>query len=252
MASRTFSSTPSLPPAHTAWTTNVSFVERWITLTVGLGLAIAGVGRPGRGAARMMTTGAALALRGASGWCPVYARLPGNRRPSYRPPTKGATESQRALSGPRGVHVRDRIVIDADIDTVFEYWRDLSHLASVIEHIESVEELSERRSRWVARGPFGLRAEWDAEIINEVPGRLIAWQSLDGADIISAGSVRFRETVRGIEVTVHLQYAVAPGKAGAAAAWLLGDAPTQQMRAGLERFRHEIEDEARGSEEPLS
>ena len=33
--------------------------------------------------------------------------------------------------------------------------------------------------------------EWDAEFINEKPGELIAWQSLSGADVQSAGSVHF-------------------------------------------------------------
>ena len=38
-------------------------------------------------------------------------------------------------------------------------------------------------------------AKWEAEIINDIPNKLIAWRSLGDADVISAGSVNF-DTVR--------------------------------------------------------
>ncbi len=61
------------------------------------------------------------------------------------------------------------------------------------------------RSHWVAAGPLGHQVEWDAEIINEVDGYLLAWQSLPGADVDSAGSVRFRDLPNeATELTVRL------------------------------------------------
>ena len=49
-------------------------------------------------------------------------------------------------------------------------------------HLAQVTETAAGMSYWVARGPGGIRVEWDAEIINEVPNRLIGWRSVPGSD----------------------------------------------------------------------
>ena len=65
-------------------------------------------------------------------------------------------------------------------------------LRSAAKNFESVTVIDERRSHWVATAPAGKRVEWDAEIVNEIEPDLIAWRTLPGADLVSAGSVRFR------------------------------------------------------------
>ena len=99
-------------------------------------------------------------------------------------------------------------------------------------------------SRWRAKGPAGTVVEWDAEIINEVPNQVIGWRSLEGSDVVSAGSVNFDSAGRrrGTRVRVHLQYSPPGGKVGAAVARLLrprrrdgdprGPAPVQAARRG--------------------
>ena len=68
--------------------------------------------------------------------------------------------------------------------------------------------------------------------------------ALDDADLVSAGSVAFRETPLGTEVSVVMQYAPPVGKPGAALAWFFGETPAQQLRTGLERMQHELEQKA--------
>lgn len=112
-----------------------------------------------------------------------------------------------------------------------------------MDHLESVEVLDNRRSRWVARGPAGTSVQWDAEVINEVPNDVIGWASLPGSQVSTAGSVTFRDAPggRGTEVRVRLQYDPPAGKAGAAVAWLLGEEPSQQIREDLRRLKHILE-----------
>ncbi|MGC4083782.1 MAG: hypothetical protein QM736_17140 [Vicinamibacterales bacterium] len=92
-------------------------------------------------------------------------------------------------------------------------------------------------------GPGGLRVEWTAELINEIENELLAWQSLPGSDIVSAGSVRFKPVRggRGTQVHVHLQYDSPAGKPGALAAWLVGQEPSQTIREDLRRFKQLLE-----------
>lgn len=104
-------------------------------------------------------------------------------------------------------------------------------------HLESVAERDAGITHWVARGPAGTRVEWDARIINEIDGKLIGWQSLEGSPVSTAGSVNFRPTSRGTEVRVHLQYNPPAGRLGAALAWLFGEEPGIQIREDLRRFQ---------------
>ena len=81
--------------------------------------------------------------------------------------------------------------------------------------------------------------EWDAEIINDEPNRLIAWRSLGGADVDNAGSVRFvpAEAGGGTEVSVTLDYIPPAGRAGALAAKLFGRDADQMVREDLRGFK---------------
>ena len=97
-------------------------------------------------------------------------------------------------------------------------------------------------SHWVASGPAGMKVEWDARIINEIDNKLIGWQSLEGSMVSTAGSVNFRETDRGTEVRVHLQYNPPAGQArcgsGAAAS---ARSRTSRSSEDLRRFKQLME-----------
>jgi uncharacterized membrane protein len=110
-------------------------------------------------------------------------------------------------------------------------------------HLDRVTESSDRTSHWVAAGPAGLTVEWDAEIINEMDDTLIAWRSLPGSDVRSAGSVKFNavRAGRSTEVSLDLQYVPPAGKAGALIASLFGREPSQTIREDLRQFKQLLE-----------
>ena len=110
-------------------------------------------------------------------------------------------------------------------------------------HLDRVTESADGKSHWVAGGPAGLAVEWDAEIINDVDNKLIAWRSLPGSDVVTAGSVSFdaARAGRSTQVSVHLQYAPPAGKAGALIASLFGREPSQTIREDLRNFKQLLE-----------
>ena len=177
--------------------------------------------------------GVGLVARGASGLCPVNQALGRN----------GSQEDTReALGGSRGVHVRESLTIMRPVDEVFSFWRDLTGLPSFMRHLERVEPRPGNRTYWVVRGPGGIRVGWEAELVNEVENELIAWRSVPGADVVSAGSVNFRPAPRGgTELRVHLQYSPPAGRAGAWVATLLGRDPAGQIREDLRRVKQLLE-----------
>ena len=151
-------------------------------------------------------------------------------------------DTRRALGGPNGVSLQERITIDASPHQLYELWRDPSHLPGLLPYSERVDKIDDRRSHWVVEGPAGSTLEWDAEIINDVPLETIGWRSLPGADVASAGSVRFRIgwTWRN-EVIVTMQDAPPAGKVGAAAAWLTGHDAASQVREALRQLKQKVE-----------
>jgi uncharacterized membrane protein len=110
-------------------------------------------------------------------------------------------------------------------------------------NLESVTDLGQGRSHWVAKGPAGSRAEWDAEIYNEIENELIAWRSLENAEVVNAGSVRFQKGPRdhGTYVRVVMNYNPPAGVIGATVAQLLGAEPSQLIKEDLRRLKQIME-----------
>lgn len=200
-----------------------------------LGSALIGYGLKRRDWLGVLTAigGAALVYRGATGHCQVYESLGHTTR---------LTDTKEALAGPRGVNVCEAVTIQRPADELYREWRNLEALPEKMRHVDSVQEQSDGVSHWSARGPAGRTYEWDAEILQDIPGKLLSWRTLPGADVISAGSVNFDEVPgRGTQVTVRLQYDPPGGKIGAYAAWLMRQEPSQQIREDLRDWKRRVE-----------
>ncbi len=143
----------------------------------------------------------------------------------------------------REVHVETSIAIDKSPEELYAFWRDFRNLPLFMKNLESVIELDERKSHWVAKGIGATRVEWDAEIYNEKENELIAWRSLENADVVNAGSVRFQRGPEGhgTFVRVAVNYNPPAGKLGAAFVQLLGGEPSQLIKEDLRRLKQMME-----------
>lgn len=143
----------------------------------------------------------------------------------------------------REVHLETSIAIDKSPAELYAFWRDFKNLPLFMKSLESVIELDDRKSHWVAKGIAGARVEWDAEIFNEKENELIAWRSLENADVVNAGSVRFQKgpTGHGTYVRVTLNYNPPAGNLGASVAKLLGAEPTHLIKEDLRRLKQMME-----------
>lgn len=162
-----------------------------------------------------------------------------------RGPKNGAKRrpDMPTIAGGRGLHVERTVTVRRSPDELYRVWRDLARLPELMPHLRSVTPLDERRSRWVACAPGGATVEWEAEIVADEPGRLIAWRSVEGSDVDNGGSVRFTTAPadRGAEVKVRLTYAPPAGRIGGAVAALLGRDADREVREDLRRFKQRIE-----------
>jgi uncharacterized membrane protein len=172
-----------------------------------------------------------LLLRGATGYCPAYGAMGINH-----------ADTKQALSGARGVHIRESVTINKPAEEIYRFWRQLDRLPEVMPHLAKVEQLDTKRSRWTAKAFDQLPITWEAEIINEQPFETIGWQTLPGQAIQTAGSVTFKASENGgTDVNVHLQYSAPGGKAASWLASLAGQDPAKYTREGLDALKRRLE-----------
>lgn len=225
--------------------TNIASTERWATAILGGALATYGVMRRSPASYALAALGAGLVYRGAKGHCPAYNAIGVN---GATPQTKDAV---REKLGDAGIKVSHAVTILKPAEELYAYWRDFTNLPKIMDHLESVTVSDGTKSHWVAKAPLGSTVAWEAEIINEQPNALIAWQSLPGADIENAGAVTFKPAPagRGTVVRVELSYAPPAGKVGAVIAHLLGEDPRRQLDDDLRHFKQIMEAGVRATTE---
>jgi uncharacterized membrane protein len=215
---------------------NISDVEKWLSIAAGTGLTLYGISRLKRNGWLFAGLGGLLLRRGITQHCDVYEAMGVNT-------AARANDTRAALGGSRGVNVLESVTINRSIEELYRFWRNLENLPQFMRHLESVDKITDTISHWRAKGPAGVNVEWDAEIYNEVANKLIAWRSLEGSDVVSAGSVNFDREPNGssTRVTVHLQYSPPMGKVGAAVARAFGADAETEIREDLQRFKTMIE-----------
>lgn len=214
---------------------NVGSSERAVSAVFGALLAAWGLRHGRRAGLFAALAGGELVRRGLTGRCYGYDVL--------------GVDTRR---GPvRPVMIEASVTVWRPAGEVYAFWRDLSNLPRFMRHVESVVEHGAERSHWVARS-LGTRLEWDALLVNDQPGRLIAWRSLDGAPVDHAGSVRFApaDGGAGTEVAVTLAYRAplgVPGAAGRAVALLLRNVTAGDVKEDLRSFKRLLEASPGGS-----
>jgi uncharacterized membrane protein len=215
---------------------NMGAIERSVAGVVGAGLVGFGIIRrtlPGMIAS--VASGGALLAMAATGYCPFNQALKiDNAREGTAQPSDYYDE---------GIHVVVSYVIAKEPQELFQFWRNFENLPRFMNHLKLVTCKGRTRSHWVAKGPAGMDMEWDAEIINEEPNRLISWRTVGEADVDSAGTVMFVPAAdgRGTRVHVNLDYIPPAGRVGQAIAKMFGEDPAELIRDDLRRFKQIME-----------
>jgi len=219
---------------------NVGDAERWLSAAGGTLLLVNGLKRGSLEGLGMAALGSALLYRGLTGHCSGYAMLGVN---TAEPHSEAASVAAGA-----GVKVTQAITVNRDPEELYRLWRDLESLPRFMQHLVSVRSEGPI-SHWVAKAPAGSTVAWDAEIVNEEAPRLIAWRSVEGSQVSTAGSVHFQPGPlgRGTEVKVTLKYDPPGGKLGSWIAWLFGEEPNMQIAEDLRRFKALAEGETPAS-----
>jgi uncharacterized membrane protein len=199
-------------------TSSVTDTERWGTLIGGGALVLLGLRQGSLRGALTALAGGGLIYRGVT----------------------AQTGIQETLGMNDSIKVEKTVTIsNKSPEELYRFWRNFENLPHFMKHVKHVSVVNDKRSHWIATAPMGASVEWDAEIVNEWENHLIAWSSVEGADIDNSGFVRFQPAPdgRGTEVKVVIEYNPPGGAVTATLAKLFGEEPKQQIGDDLRRFK---------------
>lgn len=218
---------------HTARGVNVGAEERMFSVLGGVALGLYGLARIRLSGLVLAGLGGALLSRGLSGHCRFYAALGLGRAATLTGETRGN----------RGIKIQREVAVNAQPEMLHRLWRQLEDLPRFMSHLARVEQIDDQRSRWTLKTPPGVPAiAWEAEIINDRPGELIAWETTGGS-VDHAGSVSFERAPdgRSTVVRVELQYDPPGGEIAHALATLFGRDAGSQIAADLRELKRAVE-----------
>jgi uncharacterized membrane protein len=172
---------------------NVPPPERVLSTFGGGALAFSGLKRRGWPGVLRAMLGGLLLYRGISGHSFIYQALHINRA-EYPFPSINIS----AIPEREGFRVQRSLTINRKPQEVYAFWHSIEDIPRFMPMVQSVQKIDEKRSYWIAYGPTGQKLEWDVEITQDQPGRVIAWQVRNhrGMMMEDGGRASFREAPR--------------------------------------------------------
>ena len=100
--------------------------------------------------------------------------------------------------------VEKSLLIDVPVRVAYNQWTQFEDFPKFMHGVSEVRQLDDRRLHWVAE-IGGVKRQWEAEILEQVPDRKISWASTEGAT--NAGAVHFSSNGSAqCAVTLSLEY----------------------------------------------
>ncbi|MDB5249531.1 MAG: hypothetical protein JWQ40_3925 [Segetibacter sp.] len=207
---------------------NVGKAERIASILAGTALLFKGLqNEEKKSGIAAALAGGLLLFRGATGHSVIYSLAGKHKLPDTV----------------KNINIITKLTVNQPRQEVYNFWRKLSNLPLFMEHLEKVEVIDEKRSHWSAKVPGGLGTiEWDAEIVKEIDGELLGWNSLPHATIHNAGKVEFRDADGyGTELTVVITYRAPFGDVGEGIASLFNPMVKKMITKDVQGFKRYIE-----------
>jgi uncharacterized membrane protein len=152
--------------------------------------------------------------------------------------------------GRSAIDVHRVVKVAAPVEAVFDFWRRYENFPRFMANAQEVRELGAGRSQWTVAGPAGIPVQWEAELTQVVPNKLIAWKTLPGSTVEHAGIVRFEPNDDGTTtVNVCMSYDPPAGAVGHTVATLFGADPESELEADLARMKRLVESGRAGGHE---
>jgi uncharacterized membrane protein len=211
--------------------TNVSQVERAVSMLLGGMLVASGMKRRSLGGAVVALAGGGLLARGVTGHSTLYQK--------FGLHTAGGRKINRTRGETDELNIVRAITIEKPAEELYRAWRDPNVMPQLLGDYGQITMKDEKHVHWRVHGPMESPIEWDTEIVEERPGRMLRWSSPAGAKTPCEGSVEFRPAPgnRGTEVYLRMKFTPPLRVPGDQVMDLLGFVPKQMAFKALWRFK---------------
>ncbi len=132
------------------------------------------------------------------------------------------------------------IEVNVPVRVAYNQWTQFEDFPHFMEGVQEVKQLDDKRQHWRAE-IAGKEQEWDAEITEQVPDKVMAWHSTTGAP--NGGNVSF-ESLGPDQTRVTLSLTYEPQGIVETAGAALG-VVDRQIQGDLNRFKSFIESQGR-------
>src|ERR671912_1074118 len=157
-----------------------------------------------------------------------------NAQPRGEPPPAAVEHEELNMS----TRVEKTIIVNVPVSRAYNQWTQFEDFPQFMGGVSSVTQLSDDRLQWVAE-IAGVKRQWEARILEQVPDRKVAWAATEGAT--NAGAVTF-EDLGGGQTSVRLSLEYEPE----GLVELVGDklnVVAKRAEGDLDRFKAFIEAE---------
>jgi uncharacterized membrane protein len=153
------------------------------------------------------------------------------------------TSSMKSADSGQSIKVICACTIRCPVEKLYAFWRQFENLPLVMLHLVSVRQVSPTVSHWVAKGRARKKIDWEADIIQETPNKMISWRTKDGFSPAHTFSVYFEPAMvtQGTEITVSLEYDAPSDHTDPLVTELFGKEPGAQIADNLRRLKTLIE-----------
>lgn len=108
----------------------------------------------------------------------------------------------------RAADIRFSFMVERPVEQVFAFCADFENFPQFIGALRQVRDTGDGRSHWCASTPSGGEIEWNATTTKFVTNSVIAWKSLPGSPVETAGLIRFSPEAGATCVRVAISYRV--------------------------------------------
>lgn len=139
--------------------------------------------------------------------------------------------------------VKKSVTVNRPVEEVYAYWQNFENLPQFMKHLDSVQNTGENTSRWTAGSAQGESVQWDVQLMESEPNKLLSWRTVGVSDITGHGRVEFHPAPggRGTEVRANISYKVPGGAVGKRLATIFRDLPGLKVENQLNIFKQIME-----------
>jgi uncharacterized membrane protein len=135
------------------------------------------------------------------------------------------------------------VTIGKPAQELYAFWRKFERFPEFMDNVREIRRVDDTRSEWIIEAPGGATVSLKTRIVEDQPGKTIAWVTEPDSQIEHEGRVEFADAPpgRGTYVRLLLRYTPPAGELGRLVAKVMQREPNVQARRDLRRFKQLME-----------